>query len=218
MFDFIIQAKSNASRARAGVMHTRHGPVETPVFMPVGTLGSVKSLSPEELCEAGAQIILGNTYHLYLRPGCEVIERFSGLHRFMHWEKPILTDSGGFQVFSLSKLARIHEEGASFQSHIDGSRHLLTPEKAVEIQGSLGSDIIMCLDQCVGHPADTQKPEKPQIRPPAGRSDPRCSGKKRCMQKTLFFGIVQGGMHRSLREQSAAELVDIGFSGYALGG
>jgi queuine tRNA-ribosyltransferase len=161
MFDFKIQAKSDTSRARAGVMHTRHGSVETPVFMPVGTLGSVKSLSPEELCEAGAQIILGNTYHLYLRPGCEVIERFSGLHRFMHWEKPILTDSGGFQVFSLSKLARINEEGVSFQSHIDGSSHLLTPEKAIEIQGSLGSDIIMCLDQCVGHPADTQKPLEP---------------------------------------------------------
>ena len=218
MFDFKIQAKSDVSRARAGVMHTRHGPVETPVFMPVGTLGSVKSLSPEELYEVGAQIILGNTYHLYLRPGCEVIERFSGLHRFMHWEKPILTDSGGFQVFSLSKLARISEEGVSFQSHIDGSSHLLTPEKAIEIQGSLGSDIIMCLDQCVGHPSDTQKTREAVDLTTRWAVRSKIQWEKTLRAKSALFGIVQGGMHRSLRERSAAELVDVGFSGYALGG
>ncbi|MDD2317441.1 MAG: tRNA guanosine(34) transglycosylase Tgt [Desulfobacterales bacterium] len=218
MFDFKIQAKSDTSRARAGVMHTRHGSVETPVFMPVGTLGSVKSLSPEELCEAGAQIILGNTYHLYLRPGCEVIERFSGLHRFMHWEKPILTDSGGFQVFSLSKLARINEEGVSFQSHIDGSSHLLTPEKAIEIQGSLGSDIIMCLDQCVGHPADTQKTREAVDLTTRWAARSKMKWEESLNAENALFGIVQGGMHGFLRERSAAELVDIGFSGYALGG
>ncbi len=199
-------------------MHTRHGSVETPVFMPVGTLGSVKSLSPEELCEAGAQIILGNTYHLYLRPGCEVIERFSGLHRFMHWEKPILTDSGGFQVFSLSKLARINEEGVSFQSHIDGSSHLLTPEKAIEIQGSLGSDIIMCLDQCVGHPADTQKTREAVDLTTRWAARSKMKWEEALNAENALFGIVQGGMHGFLRERSAAELVDIGFSGYALGG
>ncbi len=199
-------------------MHTRHGSVETPVFMPVGTLGSVKSLSPEELCEAGAQIILGNTYHLYLRPGCEVIERFSGLHRFMHWEKPILTDSGGFQVFSLSKLARINEEGVSFQSHIDGSSHLLTPEKAIEIQGSLESDIIMCLDQCVGHPADTQKTREAVDLTTRWAARSKMKWEEALNAENALFGIVQGGMHGFLRERSAAELVDIGFSGYALGG
>ena len=148
MFEFEIIATSKDSRARAGLIQTDHGVIETPVFMPVGTLGSVKSLSPEELVEAGAQIILGNTYHLYLRPGCEVIDQFNGLHRFINWERPILTDSGGFQVFSLARLAKLSEAGVTFQSHIDGSKHLLTPEKAIEIQTCLGSDIMMCLDQC----------------------------------------------------------------------
>ena len=134
-------------------MTTAHGEVETPIFMPVGTLGTVKSLSPEELIECGAQIILGNTYHLYLRPGCDVIRRFSGLHDFMHWDRTILTDSGGFQVFSLAKLRKITEEGVFFQSHIDGSGHMLTPEKSIEIQLCLGSDIIMCLDECIKYPA-----------------------------------------------------------------
>jgi len=130
---FKIISESTDSRARAGVLKTAHGEVNTPVFMPVGTLGTVKSLSPEELVKCGAQIILGNTYHLYLRPGCEVIERFSGLHRFMNWNGPILTDSGGFQVFSLAKLTKLTEEGVEFQSHIDGSKHLISPEKAIEI-------------------------------------------------------------------------------------
>ncbi|MBW2438225.1 MAG: tRNA-guanine transglycosylase, partial [Deltaproteobacteria bacterium] len=153
MFDFKVIAQSKTTRARAGVIQTARGKVETPVFMPVGTLGTVKSLTPDELTSAGAQIILGNTYHLYLRPGCDVIEQFDGLHKFISWKGPILTDSGGFQVFSLAKLAKITEEGVTFQSHIDGSRHLLTPEKAIDIQTCLGSDIIMCLDNCIQHPA-----------------------------------------------------------------
>ena len=156
MFSFKVSAESSESRARAGVIQTSHGVVETPIFMPVGTLGSVKSLSPEELRAVGARIILGNTYHLYLRPGCEVIDRFSGLHRFMNWDGPILTDSGGFQVFSLARLARVSDDGVTFQSHIDGSSHLLTPEKAIEIQTCLDSDIIMCLDECIQYPAERE--------------------------------------------------------------
>jgi queuine tRNA-ribosyltransferase len=218
MFDFDIKATSTTGRARAGVIRTSRGEIETPVFMPVGTLGSVKSLSPEELRAAGARIILGNTYHLYLRPGCEVIDRFSGLHGFMNWDGPILTDSGGFQVFSLAQLARVTDEGVSFQSHIDGSRHLLTPEKAIDIQTCLDSDIVMCLDEC--------------IRFPAGYEDTRAAvvntthWAKRCKQAwqmaanghNALFGIVQGGMFKDLRDMSADELVGIDFSGYALGG
>ena len=141
MFNFKIIEECKTTRARAGILQTAHGDVETPIFMPVGTLGTVKSVSPEELIACGAQIILGNTYHLYLRPGCDVIQRFNGLHGFMNWDGPILTDSGGFQVFSLAKLRRVTDEGALFQSHIDGSQHLLTPEKSVEIQQCLGADI-----------------------------------------------------------------------------
>jgi queuine tRNA-ribosyltransferase len=218
MFDFNIIAESSETRARAGVIQTAHGEIETPVFMPVGTLGSVKSLSPEELKAAGARIILGNTYHLYLRPGCEVISRFSGLHRFMNWDGPILTDSGGFQVFSLAKLAKISDEGVKFQSHLDGSGHLFTPEKAIEVQTGLASDIIMCLDECIQYPAS--------------RSDTRAAVKntalwaERCKHTWLLnsnahnalFGIVQGGMYKDLREMSIDTLVDIDFSGYALGG
>ncbi|MGD9246091.1 MAG: tRNA guanosine(34) transglycosylase Tgt, partial [Desulfobacterales bacterium] len=156
MSNFKIVATSDTTRARAGVLQTAHGEIKTPVFMPVGTLGTVKSLSPQELMECGTQIILGNTYHLYLRPGCDVIRRFSGLHGFMSWDRPILTDSGGFQVFSLAKLGKITDQGAFFQSHVDGSSHLLTPEKSIEIQLCLGSDIIMCLDDCIKYPASRE--------------------------------------------------------------
>ncbi len=218
MFEFKIIASSTTGRARAGVIQTAHGQIETPVFMPVGTLGSVKSLSPEELKAAGASIILGNTYHLYLRPGCEVIDRFSGLHRFMNWDGPILTDSGGFQVFSLARLARVSDEGVTFQSHIDGSSHLLTPEKAIEIQTCLDSDIIMCLDECIQYPAER---DATRI-----AVDNTSRWAKRCKQAwqqnanghNALFGIVQGGMFRDLRAMSVDELVDIDFSGYALGG
>ena len=160
MFDFNIIAECKTTRARAGILQTAHGEVETPIFMPVGTLGTVKSVSPEELIACGVQIILGNTYHLYLRPGCDVIRSFNGLHDFMHWDGPILTDSGGFQVFSLAKLREVTDEGALFQSHIDGSQHMLTPEKSVEIQLCLGSDIVMCLDECIKYPAEKSDAQK----------------------------------------------------------
>ncbi len=215
---FKIIAQSERTRARAGELELVHGTLKTPVFMPVGTLASVKSLSTEELRDAGAQIILGNTYHLYLRPGCDVIDLFSGLHKFMNWDRPILTDSGGFQVFSLAKLTKITEEGAAFQSHIDGSKHLLTPEKSVDVQISLDSDIMMCLDQCIPYPAtESQAKEAMEL---TSRWAARC--KTRWLEKTgaqnALFGIVQGGMFEPLRRQSAEELKEIGFPGYALGG
>ena len=218
MFEFNVTAQSSDTQARAGVIQTDRGVIETPVFMPVGTLGSVKSLSPEELVEAGARIILGNTYHLYLRPGCDVIRKFDGLHRFIHWDRPILTDSGGFQVFSLAKLAKISREGVSFQSHIDGSRHLLTPEKAIEIQTCLGSDIVMCLDQCIQYPAT-----RAQCREALDTTTQWAQRCKQAWQETkndanTLFGIVQGSMFRDLRRRSADELMDIGFNGYAIGG
>ena len=219
MFEFDLVHQDAGSRARAGVFRTAHGEVQTPVFMPVGTLGSVKSVTPEELAAAGVRIILGNTYHLYLRPGREVIDRFGGLHRFMHWGLPILTDSGGFQVFSLAKLARIDEEGVRFQSHIDGSSHLLTPEKSVEIQGWLGSDIMMCLDQCISFPASRAEAERAALT--TARWAARCRDTWQAGGGTVrqaLFGIVQGGMFADLRAQSAEALGALDFSGYALGG
>jgi len=203
---------------RTGVLHTARGSVPTPVFMPVGTLGTVKSLSPEDLWASGARIILGNTYHLYLRPGCEVIARFNGLHRFMHWQGPILTDSGGFQVFSLAGMRRVSEEGAAFQSHLDGSSHLLTPEKAVEIQVCLDADIIMCLDQCIAYPESRENVR--QAMALTTRWAERCKQTwQRCARAhNALFGIVQGGMYADLRRQSAEALRAIGFDGYALGG
>lgn len=218
MFNFKVVATSSESRARAGRIQTERGVVETPVFMPVGTLGSVKSLSPEELSAIGTQIILGNTYHLYLRPGCGVIRRFAGLHRFMSWDKPILTDSGGFQVFSLARLAKISEAGVTFQSHIDGSKHLLSPEKVIEIQTCLGSDIMMCLDVCIQFPAGRDETLR--------ALDTTTQWAERC--KTVWshsdngqhalFGIVQGGMYRDLRERSVESLLKLNFNGHAVGG
>lgn len=218
MLDFRIASEAEETRARAGLLHTRHGTVETPVFMPVGPLATIKSLSPEELLDSGVQMILGNTYHLYLRPGCKVIALFSGLHKFMNWDRPILTDSGGFQVFSLAKLSKITEDGVVFQSHIDGSRHLLTPEKAVEIQICLDSDIVMCLDNCIKYPADRNE-TKDALRLTT-RWAKRCKGRweERAKGTNSLFGIVQGGMFKDLREISIADLVEIGFSGYAIGG
>ncbi len=211
-------SRSTTTLARAGIIHTLRGDIETPVFMPVGTLATVKSLSPEDLLSCGAQIILGNTYHLYLRPGCDVIQAFSGLHRFMHWERPILTDSGGFQVFSLARLRKITEEGADFQSHIDGSRHLLTPEKAIEIQLCLNSDIIMCLDQCIACPS-TQKEARDALELTT-RWARRCKTvwKDQADDGHALFGIVQGGMYPELRRASAESLVELEFPGYAIGG
>jgi len=215
MFNFKIVAESGTTRARAGILQTAHGEVETPVFMPVGTLGTVKSLSPEELIACGVQIILGNTYHLYLRPGCDVISSFNGLHGFMHWDGPVLTDSGGFQVFSLAKLRKVTGEGALFQSHIDGSQHLLTPEKSMEIQLCLGSDIVMCLDECIKYPAEKSNAQK--------ALELTTQWAKRCKdayknEKNALFGIVQGGMFKDLRKMSAHDLLNIDFDGYAIGG
>jgi queuine tRNA-ribosyltransferase len=218
MFDFKIKKTSTESKARSGVIQTAHGEIKTPVFMPVGTLGTVKSLAPEDLKAAGAQIILGNTYHLYLRPGCDVIDLFSGLHRFMNWDRPILTDSGGFQVFSLAKLTKITEEGASFQSHIDGSAHMLTPEKAVDIQLCIGADIIMCLDQCIAYPST--RSEAADATALTSRWAKRCHDRWRDRGPGVsnLFGIVQGGMYADLRAQSCREMREFDFPGYAVGG
>ncbi len=216
-FDFHISAVSTETRARTGELATPHGRVQTPVFMPVGTLGSVKAVSPEDLSGCGAQIILGNTYHLYLRPGCDVLDQFGGLHRFMNWHKPILTDSGGFQIFSLAKLSRVTESGFSFQSHIDGSAHLITPEDAIHIQSRIGSDIIMCLDQCISYPASETATQNALAL--TSRWAARCKAAwLENPSQNILFGIVQGGMLPRLRRQSIDQLIEIDFPGYALGG
>lgn len=218
MFNFILESESSTTKARTGRFTTCHGTVKTPAFMPVGTLASVKSLTPEELREAGAEIILGNTYHLYLRPGCDIINLFSGIHKFMHWDGPILTDSGGFQVFSLAKLAKITEQGVQFQSYIDGSKHMLTPEVAVNAQICFNSDIIMCLDQCIKYPASLQ--EAKEALDLTSRWAKRCKKvwEETTSKKNALFGIVQGGMYPELRKASAENIVETGFSGYAVGG
>jgi queuine tRNA-ribosyltransferase len=218
MLQFQTKTQSTRSRARTGRFMTPHGAVKTPVFMPVGTLGTVKSLSPEELRQCGAQIILGNTYHLYLRPGCEVVDRFSGLHDFMNWDGPILTDSGGFQVFSLATLRKIDDEGATFRSHIDGSKHLLTPEKSMEIQICLNSDIIMCLDQCIQFPATRDETGKALDLTTRWAERCKTHWQARAKAGNALFGIVQGGMYTDLRRRSAEDLVALDFPGYAIGG
>ncbi len=196
-------------------MVTKHGVVQTPVFMPVGTQASVKAVTVENLVDIGAQIILGNTYHLFIRPGHELIERFGGLHGFMNWDRPILTDSGGFQIFSLKELATITEEGATFRSHLDGSKKFLSPEDAVKVQEALGSDIMMCLDTCIPYPADrNQTVESTAL---TGRWARRCRVAQR-QKEQLLFGITQGGMYPELRKESAQTLIEIGFDGYAIGG
>jgi queuine tRNA-ribosyltransferase len=200
------------------MLTTAHGQVQTPIFMPVGTAGTVKSLTPEDLHACGAQVILGNTYHLYLRPGVAVVEKFGGLHRFMGWDRPILTDSGGFQVFSLSRLTRITDDAAEFQSHIDGSRHRIRPEDAVDIQRALGSDIAMCLDQCIAYPATEAEAEAALARTTLWAG--RCASQwgRFDLPGRALFGIVQGGMFPALRKRSYEELAAIGFPGYAVGG
>ncbi|MFA6008389.1 MAG: tRNA guanosine(34) transglycosylase Tgt [Desulfobacteraceae bacterium] len=215
---FELTGKSTESAARAGILETLHGTIKTPVFMPVGTLGSVKALSVEDIKDCNAQIILGNTYHLYLRPGCDVIDLFGGLHRFMNWNGPILTDSGGFQFFSLAQLTKTTEEGVSFQSHIDGSRHMFTPEKAVDVQQCLDSDIMMCLDECLAYPATWDAAEKSMALTTrwAARCKTQWLGKTG--GKNALFGIVQGGMYKDLRQRSAEDLGALDFPGYAIGG
>ncbi len=215
-FSFDIVKKDETSLARLGRISTPHGEIQTPVFMPVGTQGTVKALTPEEVSDhIRADVILCNTYHLYLRPGHEVIQRLGGLHRFMHWQKPILTDSGGFQIYSLSALRKITDDGVAFQSHLDGSTHFLTPALAIEIQQALGADIMMCLDECIPYPSSFQETAQATERTTLWAA--RCREKTTGTEQALF-GIVQGGMHTELREKSAGDLQHIGFDGYALGG
>ena len=214
-FRFEITKKDPSTQARIGRIETDHGSFTTPAFLPVGTQGSVKSLTPEELVEIGVEAILGNTYHLYLRPGYETIGRLGGLHTFIHWDRPILTDSGGFQIFSLGSLRKVSEEGVIFQSHLDGSSHFLTPEKVMEIQRTLGSDIAMVLDECVPYPSPYE-----HVQVSVARTS---SWARRCLEvrkekDPALFAIVQGGVHRDLREKSAHTLVEMGFQGYAIGG
>lgn len=215
-FTYEVIKKSNENAARLGKITTSRGVIETPIFMPVGTQATVKSMTPEELKEIRSQIILSNTYHLYMRPGHDLIREAGGLHAFMNWDRPILTDSGGFQVFSLGAMRKISEEGVSFRSHIDGSKHFITPEKAVEIQTALGSDILMAFDECPPYPADRRYVKQSLER--------TTRWAKRCRQvhdpdgRQTLFGIVQGGMYKDLRRQSVEELLELGFKGYALGG
>ncbi len=211
---FSILARDGA--ARRGVLETAHGTVQTPAFMPVGTAGTVKGMMPEAVALAGADMIVANTYHLMLRPGEETVERLGGLHRFMNWRRPILTDSGGYQVMSLAERRTIDEDGVLFRSHIDGTRHRLTPERAVDIQRRLGSDISMVLDECTPFPAAPG--EAADSMRLSMRWAARCRTAFRGQPGKGLFGIVQGGVYGSLRRESAAALIDIGFDGYAVGG
>ncbi|MDD2401175.1 MAG: tRNA guanosine(34) transglycosylase Tgt [Clostridia bacterium] len=207
--------ESKESVARLGKLHTPHGMVNTPVFMPVGTQATVKAMTPEELEEIGARILLSNTYHLYLRPGYELVREAGGLHKFMNWSGPILTDSGGFQVFSLGDLRKISEEGVEFKSHIDGSKHMFTPEKVMEIEMGLGADIAMAFDECVSYPSEYDYTKLAMER--TTRWAERCLESHNKEGQSLF-GIVQGGMYKDLRKISARDLVSLDFPGYAIGG
>ena len=202
--------------ARLGIVHTPHGSFETPAFMPVGTQATVKTMSPEELKQMGAGIILSNTYHLWLRPGNDIIKEAGGLHKFMNWDRPILTDSGGFQVFSLSKFRKIQEEGVHFRHHLNGSKLFLSPEKAMEIQNDLGSDIMMAFDECPPFPATYEYMKASVER--TSRWAERCLGAHARPEDQGLFGIVQGGEFEELRKQSAKDLVSLDFPGYAIGG
>jgi queuine tRNA-ribosyltransferase len=212
---FQVLHQDNGCRARTGRLTTPHGEIQTPIFMPVGTNASVKAMRPENLKDAGAQIILANTYHLYLRPGHRLVEKMGGLHRFMNWDRPILTDSGGFQVYSLTELRKIIEEGVTFRSHIDGSMHLLTPELSIKVQESLGADVIMCFDECP--PAEANREYVERSLAMTTRWARRCKD-SHGRSDQLLFGIVQGGRFSDLRRRSLEELQEIGFDGYALGG
>ncbi len=203
------------SGARRGIVHTPHGDIQTPIFMPVGTQATVKSMTVEELEENGAQIILSNTYHLYLRPGSKLVRKAGGLHNFMRWDKPILTDSGGFQVFSLGDLREINEEGVEFRSHLDGSKHLFTPEKVMEIEEDLGADIIMAFDECCPYPSTYEYTKNSMER--TTRWAKRCKDAHTTENQALF-GIIQGGFYEDLREKSAKDLIELDLPGYAIGG
>ena len=200
--------------ARRGIVHTPHGDIQTPIFMPVGTQATVKSMTVEELKENGAQIILSNTYHLYLRPGEKLVKKAGGLHNFMRWDRPILTDCGGFQVFSLSDLRTISEEGVEFKSHLDGSKHFFSPEKVMQIEEDLGADIIMSFDECCPYPSTYEYTKNSMER--TTRWAKRCKASHKTNQ--ALFGIIQGGFYEDLREKSAKDLIELDFPGYAIGG
>jgi len=210
-----IQIFKKEGRARLGIIRTQHGEIDTPVFMPVGTQGIVKATSPKDLKEMGIKIILANAYHLYLRPGDALIREMGGIHRFTGWDGAVLTDSGGYQIFSLGVLREIGEDGVLFQSHIDGSRHFLTPEKVIEVQENIGADIIMCLDECVPYPSSYEYTRSSVEL--TSRWAQRCKEAKK-PHGAMLFGIIQGGFYKDLRLKSARELIDMGFDGYALGG
>ena len=214
-----LHKTDSRTKARRGTLSTPHGSLETPVFMPVGTQATVKAMKPEtvkKLGREGASIILSNTYHLYLRPGHEIIREAGGLHRFMNWDGAILTDSGGFQVFSLGDLRKITEEGVAFRSHIDGSSHMFTPEKSIEVQNALGSDIMMAFDECAPYPADRDYVKRSLER--TTRWLKRCKEYHQDVERQSLFGIMQGGVYPDLRRQSAEEIVDLDLPGYAIGG
>ena len=212
---FEIKHKCTDTMARTGCITTPHGKIQTPVYMPVGTQATVKALTPHQVVETGAEIVLANTYHLYLRPGHDLVKEAGGLHQFMAWDKPILTDSGGFQVFSLGALRKITERGAEFSSHLDGSKHMLTPEKAMEIEQALGADIIMAFDECTAYPAEYDQVVRAMER--THRWAQRCQ-KAATRGDQALFGIVQGGMFADLRRESAKAIADMDFPGNAIGG
>jgi queuine tRNA-ribosyltransferase len=214
--EFSFTVKSTENKARRGEVVTAHGAIQTPAFMPVGTAATVKALKTSDVKKSGAEIILGNTYHLMLRPTAELIERLGGLHKFMNWDGPILTDSGGFQVMSLSKIRKISDEGVEFASHLDGSKYMITPERSIEIQHKLGSDITMIFDECVQFPATHEQAKQAMERSIAWAARSRNAFQKR--DGYGIFGIVQGSTFADLREISAKKLIEIGFDGYAIGG
>ena len=215
VFTFDLLKEDSATGARLGKIHTNRGEINTPAFIPVGTQATIKALTPEDLKGLGAEIILCNTYHLLLRPGYELIKNLGGLHKFMGWKHPLLTDSGGFQVYSISANQKVSEEGIAFKSHLDGSRHFLSPELCMEVQEALGADVAMCLDECVPYPSSYDYVQDSLKR--TTRWAKRCQESKKREDQTLF-GIVQGGMFKDLREQSTTELVNLKFDGYAIGG
>jgi queuine tRNA-ribosyltransferase len=238
--DFELLANDQHSKARRGRLKTGHGVIDTPAFMPIGTQGSVKGVSPRELRELNAQIILGNTYHLFVRPGLDVINHFGGLHNFMSWNGPILTDSGGYQIFSLAKLRKISDDGVEFQNHIDGARAFISPEIAMEIQAALGSDIAMVLDECVPYPCQydyaaksaeltarwakrckqwkEENAKRSTLNAQRPTQESAISNQRSAINRPLLFGIVQGGTFEDLRKQNAQAIVALGFDGYAIGG
>ncbi len=225
MFSFKILKEDSKSQARAGVITTSRGKIRTPVFMPVGTQATVKTLSPKELKEMGTEIILANAYHLYLRPGIKIIEEFGGVGKFMSWSGPILTDSGGYQVFSLARLRRVMDRGVEFRSHIDGSLHFLTPFEAVKIQKILGGDVIMAFDECLLYPAPRSYTQEAMERThlwalecQKAFENPKLNPKSSNINSQVLFGITQGGMYEELRRESAAVLRDLDFPGYGIGG